>query len=88
MSNSTPTTTRELPAEGWEEWCDTFSNGNRGRTFSIDLVDDEYGDERLAGGAPLVAIDYDPFDKGNDFVISYGEEVAPTAHIIRAPVRL
>ena len=88
MSDHTPTTTKEIPAESWEEWCDTFTNGNRGRSLSIDLVDDEYGDERLAEGVPLIAIDYDPVHKGDDFVVSYGEEVAPTSHIIRAPVRL
>ena len=88
MNDSTPTTTKEIPAEGWEAWCDTFTNGNRGRSFSIDLVDDEIGDQRLAGGASLVAIDYDPFDKGNDFVVSFGDELAPTSHIIRAPARL
>ena len=88
MSDHTPTTTKEIPAERWEEWFDTFTLDNLGRSLSIDLVDDEYGDERLAEGVPLVAIDYDPVNKGNDFVVSYGEEVASTSHIIRAPVRL
>ena len=88
MSDHTPTTSKEIPAEGWEAWCDTFTNGNRGRSLSIDLVDDEVGDARLAEGVSLVAIDYDPADKGNDFVVSFGNELAPTSHIIRAPVRL
>jgi hypothetical protein len=88
MSNDSPATTKEIPAESWEAWLDTFSNGNRGRPVSIELVGDEIGDEPLAKGVPLVAIDYDPVDKGNDFVISYGQEAAPTRHIIEAPVRL
>jgi hypothetical protein len=88
MSDHTPTTTKEIPAEGWEAWCDTFTNGNRGRSFGMHLVDDEVGDARLVESASLVAIDYDPANKGNDFVISFGEELAPTSHIIRAPVRL
>jgi hypothetical protein len=88
MSDHKPTTTKEIPAQGWEEWCDTFSNGNRGRSFGIHLVDDEVGDARLAEGVSLVAIDYDPVSKGNDFVVSFGNETAPTSHIIRAPVRL
>ena len=88
MSDHTPTTTKEIPAEGWEAWCDTFTNGNRGRSLSIDLVDDELGDERLAEGLPLVAIDYDPADKGDDFVVSYGQEAAPTSHVIQAPAGL
>ena len=88
MSNDSPTTNKEIPAESWEDWCDTFTNGNRGRLVSIGLVGDEIGDEPLAESVPLVAIDYDPVDKGNDFVISFGQEAAPSHHIIEAPVRL
>jgi hypothetical protein len=88
MNDSTPTTTKEIPAEGWEDWCDTFTNGNRGRSFNIDLVDDEMGDERLIEGLPLVAIDYDPADKGDDFVVTFGDELAPTSYVIPAPARL
>lgn len=45
MSEHPPKITKEIPAEGWMEWCDTFTNGNRGRSLSVRLVDDEYGDE-------------------------------------------
>ena len=70
MSNHTPTTSKEIPAESWERWCDTFTNGNRGRLIRIEVISDELGAQPLADGAALVALDYDPPGKGNDFVIS------------------
>jgi hypothetical protein len=42
----------------------------------------------LADGAALVAIDYDPEGKGNDFVISYGDAQAPSYHTVAGPVAL
>jgi len=77
-----------MPAEGWEAWCDTFTNGNRGRLLRIEIVGDEVGAEPLADGAGLVALDYDPAGKGKDFVISYGDEGAPSSHVIADPVAL
>jgi hypothetical protein len=88
MNDHTPTETKEIPAERWVNWCDTFSNGNRGRTLSISFIDDVYGDEPLTDEVAFVAIDYDPVNKGNDFVVSFGERDAPTAHVVPAPVRL
>jgi hypothetical protein len=88
MSDQTPTTTKEIPAEDWGAWCDTFTNGNRGRLIRIEIVGGELGAEPLVDDARLVAIDYDPVHKGDDFVVSYGEEDAPTSHVIRAPARL
>ena len=80
--------TKRIPSERWEEWCDTFSNGNRGRLIRIEVVSDELGAEPLADGAVLVALDYDPAGKGNNFVISYGNEEAPSSHVIAGPVAL
>ena len=88
MTDHTPTETKEIPAERWVNWCDTFSNGNRGRPLSISTIDDVYGDETLNDEVALVAVDYDPVHKGNDFVISFGEQDAPTSHVVSAPVRL
>ena len=88
MSDHTPTTSKEIAAERWEAWCDTFTNGNRGRLVGIEMVSDELGAEPLAEGAPLVAIDYDPAGKGNNFVISYGDEAAPSSHVVADPVAL
>jgi myo-inositol-hexaphosphate 3-phosphohydrolase len=80
--------TKEIPVERWEEWCDLFTNGNRGRLVGIEIVDDELGAQPLADDVELVAIDYDPAGKGNDFVLSYGDEGAPSRHIVAGPVAL
>jgi hypothetical protein len=44
--------------------------------------------ETLVDGAPFVAIDYDPTDKGNDMVVTYGDEQEPSGHVISGPVAL
>jgi hypothetical protein len=80
--------TKAIPTERWEEWCDLFTNGNRGRLIGIEIVDGELGAQTLAVGVALVAIDYDPAGKGNDFVISYGDEQAPSRHTVAGPVAL
>ncbi len=88
MSEHRPPITKEIPAERWMEWCDTFTNGNRGRSLGIRFVDEQYGAGSLAERAYFVAIDHDPVSKGNDFIISYGDEESLTSHVIRAPVTL
>jgi hypothetical protein len=45
MSDHTPSTTREILADRWEAWCDTFTNGNRGRLIRIEVLSDELGAE-------------------------------------------
>ena len=80
--------TKEIRVERWEEWCDTFTNGNRGRLIGIRIVDDESGAQPLADGVALVAVDYDPAGKGNEFVLSYGDEEAPSRHTVSGPVAL
>jgi hypothetical protein len=80
--------TKEIAAERWAEWCDLFTNGNRGRLVGIEIVDDELGAQPLADGVALVAIDYDPACKGNGFTISHGDEKAPSRHTVAGPVAL
>ena len=69
--------TKEISVERWGEWCDLFTNGNCGRLVGIETVDDELGTETLTTGVALVAVDCDPEGKGNDFVISFGDEEPP-----------
>jgi len=88
MSNITPDETKKIPAGRWKAWCETFTNGNGGRLVNIEIVSDELGAEPLADGAALVAIDYDPVGKGNNFVISYGDKTVPSSHVIAKPVAL
>ena len=82
------TDTKKIPAERWAEWSDTFTNGNRGRRLRIEIVSDELGVEPLVDGAALAALDYDPAAKGNRFIISYGDEAAPSSHVIAGPTVL
>ena len=82
------TETQKIPADRWAEWSTTFTNGNRRRLVKIELISDELGAEPLADGAALVALDYDPASKGNNFVVSYGDEAAPSSHVINGPMAL
>ena len=85
MTNIASDETKIIPTERWAEWSVTFTDGNRGRLLKIELVGDEVGAEPLVDGAALVALDYDPADKGNNFVISYGVETAPSSHVVAGP---
>ena len=80
--------TKTLPNEGWGEFFDQFSNGNRGRHISIESIDDELGDEELIQDAPLMAIVYDRPGKGNDLVIEVGKHQVTYAHTIDAPTEI
>jgi hypothetical protein len=88
MSNISSDETKKILTEQWEEWCSTFTNGNRGRLVRIELISDALGVQPMLEGATLVALDYDPAGKGNDFVISYGDEAAPASHVVAKPVAL
>ena len=83
----TVTETKNIPVARWQEYCDTFTNGNRGRVVSIMIVLED-AEHALAENTIFSAIDYDPVGKGDDFVISYGEQAPLTSHIVYAPVEL
>ena len=88
MTNKIPKETKQIPQERWQEFCATFTNGNRGRLFSMEISGDDVGDLPLAKLTPFAAIDFDSLSKGNDFVISYGSEAPTTSHVITTPVEL
>jgi hypothetical protein len=88
MSNISSNETKKIPTEQWEEWCITFTNGNRGRLVRIELISDALGVQSMVDGAALVALDYDPAGKGSNFVFSYGDEAAPSSHVVAGPVAL
>ena len=88
MTNIASDETKKIPAERWAEWSATFTNGNQGRVIKIEVVSDEVSAEPLVDGAALVALDYDPAGKGNNFVFSYGDEAAPSSHVVAGPVAL
>ena len=79
--------TKNIPGERWGDFCETFTTGNRGRLVNVTLVDEDAG-ERLAEGTSFSAIDYDPGDKGDLFMISYGDQAPLTTHIVDKPLEL
>ena len=72
----------------WKEFFVTFSNGNRGRMLSIEVLDSESGDTGQMRQGKLMAVDYDPVGKGNDIVVTTGETEIDYSHTIKAPVEV
>ena len=80
--------TKSLPREQWGEFFDQFSDGNRGRHISIEIIDPELGDQVLIQNAPLLAIVNDRPGKGDDLVIEVGKDQVTYAHTIEAPTEV
>ncbi|HEY9676054.1 MAG TPA: DUF5335 family protein [Waterburya sp.] len=76
---------KQIPADQWVEFFDTFTNGNRGRLIDLEVVDREVGDETLVKERPLLSLIYDPVNKGNDLTIEIGREQVSYGHTIDAP---
>ncbi len=72
----------------WPDFFVTFSNGNRGREVTLEVLDAEAGSTGQAKQGPLMAIDYDPVGKGNDLVITTGVDEIEYSHTIPAPVEV
>ncbi|MEH2459813.1 DUF5335 family protein [Nostoc sp.] len=79
---------KSVPRERWGEFFDQFSDGNRGRHISIEIIDSELGDEELIQNATLMAMIYDRPGKGNDLVIEVGEHEVSYAHTIDSPTEV
>jgi Family of unknown function (DUF5335) len=80
--------TKSVPQERWGEFFDQFSDGNRGRHISIEIITSELGDEELIQNAPLMAMVYDRPGKGNDLVIEIGEDEVTYAHTVDSPIEV
>jgi hypothetical protein len=80
--------TKSVPQARWGEFFDQFSDGNRGRHISIEVITDEFGDQELIQNAPLMAMVYDRSGKGNDLVIETGKEEVTYAHTVDAPTEV
>ena len=76
---------KQIPAEQWVEFFDTFTNGNKGRLIDLKVLDCELGDETPVKEQPLLSLIYDPVDKGNDLTIEIGRTQVAYAHTIDAP---
>lgn len=79
---------KSVPQDRWSQFFDLFSNGNRGRHISIELIDSEIGNETLIQNAPLRALIYDRPGKGNDLAIEVGKDEVTYAHTVDAPTEV
>jgi hypothetical protein len=80
--------TKSVPQARWSEFFDQFSDGNRGRHISIEVITPELGDEELIQNAQLMAMVYDRPGKGNDLVIETGKDEVTYAHTIDSPTEV
>ena len=78
----------QVPREEWQDFFVTFSNGNRGRILSLEVFDSESGDSGQVKQGKLMAVDYDPVDKGNDIIVTTGVDEVDYTHTIKAPVEV
>jgi Family of unknown function (DUF5335) len=85
---STIDISKSVPRERWAEFFDIFSNGNRGRYISIEVIGSEFGDAELIKNAPLMAMVYDRPDKGNNLAIEVGKDEVTYAHTVDAPTEV
>ncbi|MCY7384023.1 MAG: DUF5335 domain-containing protein [Microcoleus sp. CAN_BIN18] len=79
---------KSVPRERWGEFFDQFTDGNRGRRISIEIIGSEVGDAELIKNAPLHAIIYDRPGKGDDLVIEVGKDEVSYAHTIDSPTEV
>ncbi|ABZ76943.1 hypothetical protein Shal_2384 [Shewanella halifaxensis HAW-EB4] len=77
--------TKQLHQADWSDHFVSFSNGNKGRLITIEMVGVAIGDQPLADASPLLAIDYDPVTKGNKLTISTGVNAIDYSHSINEP---
>jgi hypothetical protein len=56
--------------------------------ISIEVIGSNIGDQQLANMVPFSAIDFDPPDKGNSFIISYSNEAPLLSHTVSEPAEL
>ena len=61
--------TKQLPEDDWPGFFATFSTENRKHPVTVELISPELGDQILVKGAPLMAVDYDPPDKGANLIL-------------------
>ncbi len=79
---------KSVPRDRWSEFFDLFSNGNRGRHISIEVISSELGIQKLIQNAPLMALVYDRPGKGDNLAIEVGKDEVTYAHTIDSPVEV
>ena len=78
----------QISQDDWKDFFVTFSNGNRGRRLSFEVIDSESGDTGQMKQGKLMGVAYDPLGKGNDIVVTTGEGEVDYTHTIAAPVEV
>jgi len=68
----------------WLAFADKFSQANRRRPFTLEMVSPALGDETLMEGAPFMALDFDPEGEGA-LMFSAGGKDGLTTHTVAAP---
>jgi hypothetical protein len=83
----------QINLEQWSDYLSEVTAGNRGRLIAMDIIgpnnvsrDPEI--DILAVGAPLFSLEYEPGSKGNDIILSLGEDSLDSEHAVTAPVEL
>jgi Family of unknown function (DUF5335) len=79
---------KSIPRERWVEFFDQFSDGNYGRHISIEVIDSELGNEELIRDVPLMAMIYDPPNKGDFLTIEMGLNEVIYAHTVDEPLEV
>jgi hypothetical protein len=82
------TVNKSISIDRWGEFFDQFSDGNRGRHVSIEVIFAGLVNEVLVKKAPLMAIVYDPPAKGDNLTIEVGEDEVDYAHTVNSPVEV
>ena len=79
---------KSVPRNQWSEFFDLFSNGNRGRRISIEMISSDLGNENLIQNAPLRALIYDRPNKGDNLAIEVGKDEVTYSHTVDSPTEV
>jgi uncharacterized protein DUF5335 len=80
----------EVPRSDWQQYFEKLTDEHEGNEVTIELLDQELGDEGEAQRLPLAYLDYDP--KDDVFVVAVGGRdrryPAVLHHLVEAPQRI
>ena len=79
---------KQIPQPRWREFFYMFSDGNRGRTIAIEVINQEFGNAQLIENALLLSMVYNRPDKDNNLAIETGKDEVNYAHNIAAPTQV
>jgi hypothetical protein len=83
----------QISQDRWSDYLSEVTTGNRGRLVAVDVIGPDEVSRRPeidipAMGAPLFALEYEPAGKGNDIILSLGEDSLDLEHTVTTPVEL